>query len=76
LTDAYRLHTILGMTNDMQVAIRLPGEAVSRAGRLSKILAGRPAYAAWRMTPSAVMRLALLKGLDLLEAEAAKKGGR
>jgi hypothetical protein len=27
------------------------------------------------MTPSAVMRLALLRGLDLLEAEAAKKKG-
>ena len=64
------------MANDTQVAIRLPREAVSRARRLAKPLAGLSAYAAWRMTPSAVMRLALLRGLDLLEAEAGKKGGR
>jgi hypothetical protein len=64
------------MANDTQVAIRVPGAAVARAGKLAKALAGEPAYAAWRMTPSAVMRLALLRGLDVLEAESAKKGGR
>jgi predicted DNA-binding protein len=66
------------MANDTQVAIRLPREAVARAGRLSKRLAGLPAYAAWRLTPAGVMRLAMLKGLDALEAEAAeaKRGGR
>ena len=64
------------MANDTQVAIRLPRDAVFRAARLAKRLAGRPPYEAWRMTPSAVMRMALLKGLDVLEAEAGKKGGR
>jgi hypothetical protein len=63
------------MANDMQVAIRIPRAAASRAARMSKVLAGRPDYAAFRMTPSAVMRLALLRGLDLLEAETGK-GGR
>jgi hypothetical protein len=29
----------------------------------------RPEWAPFRMTPSAAMRVALLKGLDLLEAE-------
>lgn len=64
------------MPNDVQVAIRLPREAVARAGRLSEVLAARPSYAALRVTPSAVMRMALLRGLDALEAEAGKKGGR
>jgi hypothetical protein len=64
------------MANDKQVAIRIPNTAVTRAGRLAKALAVQPAYAAWRMTPSAVMRLALLRGLDLLEAEAGTKGRR
>jgi predicted DNA-binding protein len=64
------------MVHDTQVAIRLPREVVERARKLSKALAGRPDFAAWRMTPSAVMRLALLRGLDTLEAEAGKKGGR
>ena len=60
------------MANDTQVAIRLPRDAVTRAGKLAKALAGRPAFAAWRMTPSAVLRLAILRGLDQLEAEAKK----
>jgi len=64
------------MENGTQVAIRLPREAVARADRLVKVLSGRPAFAAWRMTTSAVMRLALLRGLDLLEAENGRKGGR
>lgn len=76
MTNASHLHTIETMDNNKQVAIRLPREVVSRAGRLTKLLAGLPAYAAWRMTPSGVMRLALLRGLDVLEAEARRKGGR
>ena len=63
------------MANDTQVAIRLPRDAVSRVARLTKVLKGHPAYAAWRVTPSSVMRHALIRGLDVLEAEA-KKGGR
>lgn len=58
------------MSNDVQVAIRLPKDTVARAGRLSKILALKPEYAAFRMSRSAVLRLALLRGLAALETEA------
>jgi len=63
------------MVNDTQVAIRLSRQVVARVARLAKLLKGRPAYAAGRVTPSSVMRHALIRGLDVLEAEA-KKGGR
>ena len=76
MTRASHLHTIGSMENNTQVAIRLPRAVVSRASRLGKVLSGLPAYAGWRMTPSGVMRLALLRGLDVLETEATKKGGR
>jgi hypothetical protein len=61
------------MANDKQTAIRLPQNAVDRAGKLATILARRPEYAGMRMTASAVLRLALLRGLDALETET-KKG--
>ena len=63
------------MVNDTQVAIRLSRAVVARVARLTKLLEARPAYAAWRVTPSSVMRHALIRGLDVIEAEA-KKGGR
>ncbi len=58
------------MANEIQTAIRLPKDTVVRAGRLAKILATKPKYAAFRMSRSAVLRLALLRGLAALEAEA------
>jgi hypothetical protein len=61
------------MVNDKLTAIRLPQDAVDRAGKLAKILARRPQYGGMRMTGSAVLRLALLRGLDAMETET-KKG--
>ena len=63
------------MANDTQVAIRLSRDVVSRVARLTKTLRSRPVYAVGRVTPSSVMRHALIRGLEVLEAEA-KKGGR
>ena len=61
------------MVNDKLTAIRLPQDAVDRAGRLATHLAKRPEYGGMRMTASTVLMLALLQVLDTLEAES-KKG--
>ena len=58
-----------GSTKDRQVALRLTQETIDRAERLAPIMQKRPEWEPFRMTASAVMRVALLKGLDLLESE-------
>lgn len=57
------------MSNDQQIPIRLPTEIVERLDALVPLLASDPKLGAWRITRSAVMRQALLRGLDLLETE-------
>lgn len=50
---------------------RVPADLWTRADRLCPSLATAPALRAWgRVTPSAVVRLALLRGLEALEADA------
>jgi hypothetical protein len=61
-------------TQDRQVALRLTGETVERAERLATLMAKRPEWEPFRMTASAAMRVALLKGLDMLEAELKARG--
>ena len=58
-----------GKTQDRQIALRVTAETVKRAERLAPLMQERPEWAPFRMTPSAVMRVALLKGLDVVEAE-------
>ena len=63
-----------GGTKDRQVALRLTQETIDRAERLAPIMQKRPEWEPFRMTASAMMRVALLQGLDQLEAEL--KGSR
>lgn len=57
------------MANEAQVAIRLPTDFLKRAGALVTAMRKNPAMQAWSLTRSAVLRLAVQKGLDALEAE-------
>lgn len=57
------------MDNEEQIALRLPADALERAEALVPKLAKLPALAAVRVTRSAVLRMAILRGLDALEAE-------
>jgi hypothetical protein len=63
-----------GKTKDRQIALRVTSDTIKRAERLVPLMQKRPDWAPFRMTASTVIRVALLKGLDVLEAEV--KGGR
>jgi hypothetical protein len=65
---------VTGKTQDRQIALRVTAETIERAERLAPLMQKRPEWQPFRMTASAALRVALLKGLDLLEAEL--KGGR
>ena len=69
-----RGNSTTGETEDWQIALGLTADAVKRAERLARLMEKQPEWDHFRITPSAVMRVALLKGLDLLEAEL--RGGR
>lgn len=56
-------------TQDRQIALRVTAETIERAERLAPLMQKRPEWEPFRMTASAAMRVALLKGLDVLEAE-------
>lgn len=56
-------------TQDRQIALRVTAETIERAERLAPLMQKRPEWVPFRMTASAVMRVALLKGLDLLEGD-------
>lgn len=64
------------MSNDQQIPIRLPTEIVERIDALVPLLASDPKLGAWRITRSAVMRQALLRGLEALEADYETRGRR
>ena len=56
------------MTND--IAVKLPSELVERADQLVPVFKEVPEMRVWsRVTRTAVIRLALLRGLESLEAE-------
>jgi hypothetical protein len=65
---------VTGKTHDRQIALRVTQETIDRAEKLAPVMQKKPEWEPFRMTASSVMRVALLKGLDLLEAEF--KGGR
>jgi predicted DNA-binding protein len=56
-------------TNEMQTAIRLPVDLVERIDALAKRADGLAEFAVSRPTRSAVMRLALIRGVAQLEEE-------
>lgn len=67
--------------SDVQCSLRLPTETVERATKLADRLSELDVYRSFHpsgVSTSVVYRLALTKGLEVLEAEFAptKKGGR
>lgn len=64
------------MGNDVQIPIRLPAEVVERAETLVPKMERDPKRLGWRVSRSSVLREALIRGLDLLEAEYGMKKQR
>ena len=61
--------SLTGSTKGRQIALRVTQETIDRAERLAPVMQKRPEWEPFRMTASAVMRVALLKGLDVLESD-------
>jgi hypothetical protein len=62
------------MSNEDQVTIRLPKGFLERAERVAKKLAADPAHSTpFRVSRAAVLRMALLRGVEALEADVAAK---
>jgi predicted DNA-binding protein len=61
------------VSNEEQVSIRLPVELLARAEKLAPQIATAPGMAAFRVTRAAVLRMALERGLLLLEKEQGKR---
>lgn len=57
------------MSNDVQVSIRVPADVPTRAERVAARLAERPEYQGLRLARATALRIAMLRGLDVLEAE-------
>jgi predicted DNA-binding protein len=58
--------------NEEQVSIRLPAELLGRLEKLARRLAADPLRGALGVTRAAVLRLALTRGIEILEAETQK----
>jgi hypothetical protein len=56
-------------TQETQVSIRLPQELLDRAERLCARLQGDPVLQVLGVTRAAVLRLAVVRGLEVLERE-------
>ncbi len=62
------------MTNEDQVTIRLPKGFLERTEKLAKKLAADPTHSTpFRVSRAAVLRMALLRGVEALEADLAAK---
>ena len=61
---------------DEQISIRVPEGTQDRAEALIPALDGEAEFRAFRCTKSAILRLAIMRGLDLLESEHGKAGGK
>ena len=57
---------------DEQVSIRCPGGTLARAEALVQAMNDAPEFKALRCTKSAILRLAILRGLEAFEAEHGK----
>jgi hypothetical protein len=66
------------MANDVQISMRLPRDLVDLAEALVPAVAQDPTYSTWRVTKAAVLRLALVEGLERLDQRygAVVKGAR
>ncbi|MBN1961709.1 MAG: hypothetical protein JW841_12260 [Deltaproteobacteria bacterium] len=61
------------MKNETQIAVRIPHDLLERADKLVKPMSKRADLRVWggKVSRSNVLRLALLKGLEVLEKETA-----
>ena len=60
----------------VQILFRLPQELLDRVDALMPVLSGNPELRAWgRTSRAAVLRLVILKGLEVIEAEHADEEG-
>jgi predicted transcriptional regulator len=57
------------MTNEATLTMRLPADLVRRVDALEERLQGSPEATVWRLSRSSVVRLALVAGLEALEAK-------
>ena len=57
------------MPNEVQVTVRLPADIARRATELAERLKDYRDFQAFRMTRAAVFRLAMIQGLEHLEAK-------
>ena len=57
------------MANEKQLSVRLPTETVDRCDALVPVLAELPALAGFRVERASVLRLAIARGLHVLEQE-------
>jgi len=55
-----------------QVSLRPPRGALQKAEQLAETLRTHPGYAGLRLTRHGVLRMALSRGLDIIETEARK----
>ncbi len=62
--------------SEVQVSLRLPKDLIERAEALAPLIAALPEYQALRISRATVIRLALLEGLDALEARLGANGKR
>lgn len=64
-------------SNARPVTLPIPAEWIERMGALTAYVASRPDYAPTGFASrAAVHRLALLRGIEVLEREAAKRAGK
>jgi hypothetical protein len=56
------------MPHEIQVSVRLPGDVPDRAEALAEAIANLPEFRAFRITRAAVLRMAMLEGLQAMEA--------
>ena len=66
-------HDMATEETDKQYSVRLAPEVAARADALIPVLRRMEHYAAFRMERSTVFRVALVRGLALLEREAAEQ---
>lgn len=66
----------MSVANDEQVVLRVPAGTSDRAGELIDPMAAEPDRLGLRLSRSAVLRIALLRGLETLEQHYRKGGKR
>lgn len=62
------------MSNEEQVSLRLPTALLDRAEKIARKMAADPTHSTvFRVSRSAALRMALLRGVEALEADHASK---